>query len=78
MKKNTHVQGQNALFQFKLKNSTMLGCGEKKYFANYCVFHRYDPLMTFDLKNRSFEKSPLGVLACAQVTNYFNVTCLSF
>ena len=27
--KNTHVHRQNALFQFELKNSTMLGSGNK-------------------------------------------------
>ena len=35
------------------------------------------PLMTFDPKSRSFEKTPPHVLACVEISNYFNVICLS-
>ena len=77
MKKNTHIQGQNALFQFKLKNSTLLSSGDKNYFAIIWYFYHYNPLMTFDPKNRGFKKTPPSALAYVQITNYFNVTHMS-
>ena len=74
MGKNTHVQHKNALFQFKLKRSTMLSFGEKNL---EILFHKTgnDPLMTFDPLSVKTPYAPTKVKSPDQDMSSSRVIC---
>jgi len=65
--KKIHILGQNALFQFKSKHSTMFDSGEKKIIKVFWQKTGNDPLMTFDLHFKNSSHTSCNTYACTQV-----------